>query len=130
MRIDDRRTGSMTAIQKHGQRLALASLIVGGIGMTQAAHAASGDAWSAFQKEVSTACLAASKGLIENGRAVVDPFGSQSYGLAVVSGKAVGAKATISTICAFDKKTRKAEVGGEIASGQLLVKPSAVKPKP
>ncbi|MDE1159386.1 MAG: hypothetical protein PW791_14165 [Neorhizobium sp.] len=108
----------MTAIH----RLALATSLISGMGMAETAQAASGDAWSAFQKEVSTACLAASRGLIENGRVVVDPFGSQSYGLAVISGKAVGAKVTISTICAFDKKTRKAEIGGEIASDRLLVK--------
>ena len=87
-----------------------------------AAHAASGDAWAEFRTNVSKACIAASKGLIENGKALVDDFGSESYGLAVVSGKAVGAKVTISTICVFDKKTKKAEIGGEISSERLLVK--------
>lgn len=86
------------------------------------AHASSDDAWSSFQAEVAKACVTAAKGLIENGKALVDPFGSQSYGLAVVSGKAVGAKVTISTVCAFDKKTRKAEIGGEISADKLMVK--------
>jgi hypothetical protein len=87
-----------------------------------AAEAASDDAWKTFQADVGKACLAASKDLIENGKAVVDPFGSPSYGLAVVTGKARGAKVTISTICAYDKKTRKAEVGGEISADRLNVK--------
>lgn len=88
------------------------------------ANASSDDAWGAFQKDVSKACITAAKGLIDNGKAVVDPFGSQSYGLAVVTGKAHGAKVTISTICAYDKKTKKAEVGGEISSDQLVAKPA------
>jgi hypothetical protein len=87
------------------------------------AGAASDDAWKTFQANVGKACDAASKDLIENGKAVVDPFGSPSYGLAVVTGRAVGAKVTISTICAYDKKTRKAEVGGEISADTLSVKP-------
>jgi hypothetical protein len=87
------------------------------------AQAASDDAWTTFQADVGKACVAASKDLIENGRAVVDPFGSQSYGLAVVTGKAKGAKVRISTICAYDKKTKKAEVGGEISANMLRAKP-------
>ena len=87
------------------------------------AEAASDDAWTTFQADVGKACVAASKDLIENGKAVVDPFGSPSYGLAVVTGKARGAKVTISTICAYDKKTKKAEVGGEISEDRLSVKP-------
>ncbi|WP_117190588.1 hypothetical protein [Rhizobium terrae] len=86
------------------------------------AHASSDDAWSGFRAEVSKACIAAAKGLIQNGKALVDPFGSENYGLAVVSGRAAGAKATVSTICVFDKKTKKAEIGGEISAGELLVK--------
>jgi len=100
--------------------LALAvALIASGSGT---ANAASDDAWSNFRAEVSKACVTAAKGLIENGKALVDPFGSQSYGLAIVSGKAVGANVTVSTICAFDKKTRKAEIGGEISADKLMVK--------
>jgi hypothetical protein len=86
------------------------------------ANAAADDAWSNFRAEVSKACVTAAKGLIENGKALVDPFGSQSYGLAVVSGKAIGANVQISTLCAFDKKTRKAEIGGEISDDKLTVK--------
>jgi len=87
-----------------------------------AAHASSDDAWGTFRADVSKACVAAAKGLIQNGKALVDDFGSEKYGMAVVSGKAVGAKVTISTICVYDKKTKKAEIGGEISADKLLVK--------
>lgn len=101
-------------------RTCLATLLL--VTTASGAQAASGDAWSEFRAEVSKACVTASKGLIENGKALVDPFGSASYGLAVVTGKAKGANVTISTICAFDKKTRKAEIGGEISADKLTVK--------
>lgn len=101
------------------RELFLAALISAGV---TTAHAASDDAWSEFRTEVGKACVSAAKGLVENGEALVDPFGSESYGLAVVSGKAVGAKVTISAICVFDKKTKKAEIGGEISSDELMVK--------
>jgi len=96
-----------------------AALVLAGFA---AAHASSDDAWAQFRAEVDKACVSAAKGLIENGRALVDPFGSESYGLAVVSGKAIGAKAGISAICVFDKKTKKAEIGGEISGDALMVK--------
>ena len=54
---------------------------------------------------------------------IMDPYGSESYGLALVSGKAKGAKQTISTICVFDKKTKKAEVGSELSADQVKVTP-------
>ena len=47
-------------------------------------------------------------------------------GMAIVTGKPKGvknAKTTISAICVYDKKTKKAEIGGEIPASQLTVKP-------
>lgn len=88
-----------------------------------AAHASSDDAWAAFQSDVSKACVKAAKGLIEKGKTVVDPYGSEHYGMAVVTGKAVGAKARISTICVYDKQKKTAEIGGEISAKQLAVTP-------
>jgi hypothetical protein len=72
------------------------------------------DAWAAFREEVMAACLEAAKPLFETAVADVDPFGSQSYGLALVHGKAKGADAEIKAICVFDKKSKKAEIGGEL----------------
>ncbi|MGK6315327.1 hypothetical protein [Neorhizobium sp. DT-125] len=99
--------------------LLAAALVSAGVTTVQAA---SDDAWAEFRTEVADACVAAAKGLIENGKALVDPFGSENYGLAVVSGKAVGADATISAICVFDKKAKTAEIGGEISGDELMVK--------
>ena len=86
------------------------------------AHASSDDAWAAFAKQVGTACVKAAQGQIDKPKAVVDPFGSQSYGLALVTGKAKGAKATISLICVFDKQKKTAEIGSELSADQVTVK--------
>ena len=99
-----------------------------GLCTVSAAHASSDDAWSQFQTDVGKACVSASKGLIENGKALVDPFGSENFGLAVVSGKATGGEVTISAICVYDKKTRKAEIGGEISGDDLVVRVPSPSP--
>jgi hypothetical protein len=78
------------------------------------ALAASDDAWEAFRKEVESACLAAAEPLFEAPVARVDPFGSESYGLALVTGKARGADVDIAAICVFDKQSKAVEIGGEL----------------
>lgn len=78
------------------------------------ALASSDDAWEAFRKDVETACLAAAEPLIARPAARVDPFGSESYGLALVTGPAKGADVEIAAICVYDKKTKAVEIGGEL----------------
>lgn len=81
---------------------------------TGAAHASSDDAWAEFAAEVETGCLAATTGFFDNASAVVDPFGSESYGLAIVTGE-TPAGTTASIICVFNKQTKAVEIGGELA---------------
>lgn len=83
------------------------------------AHASSGDAWEQMRADVSKKCIAAVAGAMEKPKAVVDPFGSEHFGLALVSGKAKGAKATITQICVYDKKTRTVELGSELTKDML-----------
>ena len=85
------------------------------------AHSSSDDAWQEFAKDVETRCLAAAKGMIEAPKAVVDPYGSEKFGLAIVTGNAKGAKVQISHICVMDKKTKAAELGGEFRADVLKV---------
>ncbi|SFB04024.1 hypothetical protein SAMN03159496_01470 [Rhizobium sp. NFR07] len=87
------------------------------------AQASSDEAWTQFQTDVSKACLESAKELIADGRTIVDPYGSEHYGLAVVTGKAVGATTEISTICVYDKQKKTAENGGEISAEELTVAP-------
>jgi hypothetical protein len=78
------------------------------------ARASSDDAWAAFRADVETACLKAAEPLFASATARVDPFGSQSYGLALVTGKAKGADSEATAICVYDKQSKTVEIGGEL----------------
>lgn len=54
--------------------------------------------------------------LFETATATVDPFGSQTYGMALIRGTARGAAdVRIMAICVYDKVTNTAEIGGELS---------------
>ena len=74
--------------------------------------ASSGDAWDEFAVEVEEACRAATSEIVTNASVVVDPFGSESFGLAVVTGETTGTK--VSIICVYDKQTMAVEIGSEL----------------
>ncbi|WFU48417.1 hypothetical protein [Sinorhizobium terangae] len=80
-----------------------------------AAHASSGDAWEEFRADVSAKCVAAAESL-EDVSAIVDPFGTESYGVALVSGKPKGGQGNVTQICVYDKQTKAVELGGEIGA--------------
>lgn len=83
--------------------------------------ASSDDAWEEFAKDVAAKCTALAEGRIEQPKVVVDPFGTESYGVAILTGKAVGADAIISSICVYDKKRQAAELGGELPADQVTI---------
>jgi hypothetical protein len=87
--------------------------------MPAAAFASSDDAWEAMRADVSVKCIEAAAGSIEMPVAVVDPFGSNSFGLALVSGKPKGADGKISQICVYNKQTKAVELGGELTDEML-----------
>ncbi len=93
------------------------------------AAASSGDAWQEFAADVQAKCLAASKDTIMGAKAVVDPTGSEHYGLAILTGKAKGTETTISHICVYDKKTKAVELGSELSADSVKVElPGSIKP--
>ena len=72
------------------------------------------DAWAEFRQKVATKCIAlALAGDYETAKAQVDPFGTQTYGVALVSGSLKKGLGEASAICVMDKKTGAAELGGE-----------------
>lgn len=77
------------------------------------AQASSDDAWAILAAEVEESCLDATKDVFSDAKAVVDPFGSESFGLAVVSGTTSGGTSA-SIICVFDKQSKVVEIGGEL----------------
>jgi hypothetical protein len=80
------------------------------------ALASSDEAWAEFAKEVETRCLEAAAPMLEEAKAVVDPFGSERFGLAILTGKAKGTDTTVSHICVMDKQTKTVELGSELTA--------------
>ena len=77
------------------------------------ASASSGDAWEDFRAEVEQNCLEATSDILTDAVAVVDPFGSESFGLAIVTGEAAP-DTDVSIICVTNKQTGVVEIGGEL----------------
>ncbi|WP_157928948.1 hypothetical protein [Pararhizobium haloflavum] len=79
---------------------------------TAPALAASPAAWDEFRLSITRECLAlASERMIEP-EIRVDPFGSQTYGLAVVSGSEDGER--VERVCVMDKASKVVELGNPI----------------
>lgn len=89
-------------------------------GMSASARASSDDAWAEFARIVEKACKAAVQGTYVKPRVIVDPYGSETYGLAIVTGK-LKAGGTGSQICVYGKQSQKAEVGSELSPEQLKI---------
>ena len=83
------------------------------------ALASSGDAWEEMRADMTEKCLAAAADSIEAPRAVVDPFGSQTYGLALIIGQPKGAEGTVTHICVYDKRAKTVELGGELTEEMI-----------
>jgi hypothetical protein len=84
------------------------------------AEAASEAAWEEFRANVDTACRDLVKDQVSEPRTLVDPFGSSSYGLALVTGTPKGGSKEAGFICVYDKASGRAEIGGELDLQPIL----------
>ncbi len=103
----------MTSTTNCGRAVAGLALVMLALAGTPV-RAASPDAWEEHRQKVAKECLAlAMAGDFEKATAQVDPFGTESYGLALVTGPLKKGAGEVSMICVLDKKSGKAELGGE-----------------
>ena len=88
------------------------------LSLAGSASASSDDAWAEFQKEVATRCKAAATkdSGVKAWTVSVSAFGSQTFGMAILTGKAQGG-VPMKYACAMDKKTKAVEVAGGEPSG-------------
>ncbi|MDO5529910.1 MAG: hypothetical protein Q4F71_10950 [Paracoccus sp. (in: a-proteobacteria)] len=95
--------------------------------LTASAAAASTEAeWEKFRSEVETACAA----LVDapdytETKIEVNPFGSESYGAALVSVHYPGEAGTDRMICIYDKESASAELTAPFTPEQPDIKPTA-----
>ncbi len=111
-------------MHRHAIRHILAAAGVGiGCWCASPAFGSSGDAWQDFAAEVQGKCEMAARAQIELPHAVVDPFGSESFGMALVTGKPKGANGYVSYFCIYDKKTKAVELGTELETERMGILP-------
>ncbi len=77
------------------------------------ALAASDAAWLEFRASVQKSCEKAVAGRLDQVTVEVDPFGSESYGVALARGVSRDAKAPRVIVCIYDKRSKRAEASGE-----------------
>lgn len=86
-------------------------VLAGGAGI---AHASSEDSWKAFRADLADAC----REKVPEGFTVehmrVDPFGSESYGVAVVQGSSKPDDEAQTLVCVYDKRDKTAEMSGPV----------------
>ena len=98
-----------------GKLLGRAAAWVAWMSIVASAQASSPAAWDSFRADIRAKCVAAGKRhLLTQVKAEVDPFGSESYGLAIVSGLDAHSPTRSRFICVVGKRSGKAELGGEL----------------
>lgn len=106
------RTVKITSRPSVGQTAILACSFLACVTAAQHVMASSGDAWEEFQQDVEKACLEAAKDVLLVGTIRVDPYGSESYGFAVMVGIEPGTSNQRLIACAYDKQSQVAEISG------------------
>ena len=90
-------------------------VLVIGVSAILPASASSEDAWQAMRQKVRGGCLAKANATgLGKVDVSVDPFGTQSYGTAILFKRGASRQASLAYICVMDKKTGEFEVGGEL----------------
>lgn len=96
--------------RRHYYAAVLTSALLISMSSDRHAQASSPDAWEEFQQKVEQACVNAAHGVLEVKRIQVDPYGSESYGFAVVYGTEAGGTTERLIVCAYDKTSEAAEI--------------------
>ncbi|WP_423823282.1 hypothetical protein V5738_04845 [Salinisphaera sp. SPP-AMP-43] len=116
-REDSEQIAKAMPIMGHNKprHMVVVAAAIGSALITPAAIASSHQAWQEFRADVARACRAAADDGFDTQTITVDPFGSQHYGLARLTGHALSSTAQQQLLCAYDKQTQTAEVGTPMA---------------
>lgn len=101
---------TLTSGRPRGQLGIFACALLAFLAGAQYAQASSADAWEEFQQDVQRACMRASIGVLQVTSIQVDPYGSESYGFAVLFGVEAGSSTERLVACAYDKQAQVAEI--------------------
>lgn len=76
------------------------------------ANASSDDAWGDFRHDVEQACTEAATDMMKIDEAKIDPYGSESYGIAIINGFEKENKDPQQVVCVYDEKAKTVELSG------------------
>lgn len=80
------------------------------------AFASSDDAWKIMRQKVLTGCIEKANAMnLGKVNVSVDPFGTQSYGTAIIIKRGASRQAKLAFVCVMDKKTGLVEISGELS---------------
>ena len=104
-------------------------LAVSLISLSPVAAAANDAGWDKFRESVATACTQAASTTLGDTVASVDPYGTDSYGLAIV--RSVPSP-ELAMICVYNKTTGTVELGAQMTSAATpaAARKSAMAPAP
>ena len=89
------------------------------MGISRVCLASTPEAWEEFGDSVRAASESLVEDLIFKPEVYVDPFGSESYGIAVIHGFDRSTLAEVVYIAVYDKATGGIEIGGEILPSEF-----------
>jgi len=98
------------------------ALIVLAIATPGAAFAQSNGAADPFAGQVEQKCMDAAGGEFRRPQVVVDPSGTQSYGVAIIMGRSKELRGRAAVICVVDRKTGKVELGSPLSPDVVRVR--------
>jgi glycerate kinase len=87
-----------------------------GLGTIFSAFASSDDAWKIMRQKMRSGCIDKANTMgLGKVDVSVDPFGTQSYGTAIIIKREASRQAELAYVCVMDKKTGEFEVSGELS---------------
>lgn len=85
-------------------------------GLSLNSIASTPDAWEEFRLNVKTSCEMEIKKSVDIDTLKIDPYGTESFGVAIATGKSKETKENVSAVCIFDKVSEKVQVTSEFES--------------
>lgn len=101
----------MSVLKTARTHITTASAVFFALSVPQA-FASSDDAWDEFRNDVEQACTKAAAKTMKIEDIKVDPFGSETFGFAIISGFEKGSKTEQQIVCVYDKKAKTVEISG------------------
>jgi|GEM_PF-2278095 len=89
------------------------------LGHSQICEASTPEAWEEFEGRVRAASETLVEGIVLNTDIYVDPFGSESYGIAIIHGFDGSTSSEVLYVTVFNKETGSIEISGEILPSGL-----------